>query len=185
MTKNQDCMRIYFQRTFLFLILRRQSISELGLMLMLILISGLIFARFKNKTFITTPPRLSFPSLCYFIEQEDESSNFTSIPTGIYWVRGAVKRSFVRPDPCSCLTEPLKKWNKISKSFFLAIIAVKPFFTTYRYFVNDVGGDHNDYCWLRRYLPRDPPGQGEVEKLNLMEWRDYHFPRDSQKNEKM
>ena len=80
-------MRIYFQRTFLFLILRRQSISELGLMLMLILISGLIFARFKNKTFITTPPRLSFPSLCYFIEQEDESSNFTSIPTGIYWVR--------------------------------------------------------------------------------------------------
>ena len=86
MTKNQDCMRIYFQRTFLFLILRRQSISELGLMLMLILISGLIFARFKNKTFITTPPRLSFPSLCYFIEQEDESSNFTSITTGIYWV---------------------------------------------------------------------------------------------------
>merc|ERR550517_2063955 len=47
----------------------KQSISELGLMLMLILISGLIFA-----------------SLCYFIEQEDESSNFTSIPTGIYWV---------------------------------------------------------------------------------------------------
>ena len=37
-------------------------------MLMLILISGLCFA-----------------SLCYFIE-EGESSGFTSIPTGIYWV---------------------------------------------------------------------------------------------------
>ena len=46
----------------------RQSLRELGLMLMLILISGLCFA-----------------SLCYFIE-EGESSGFTSIPTGIYWV---------------------------------------------------------------------------------------------------
>ena len=46
----------------------KQSISELGLMLMLILISGLIFA-----------------SLCFFIEEEADSG-FTSIPTGIYWV---------------------------------------------------------------------------------------------------
>lgn len=46
----------------------KQSISELGLMLMLILISGLIFA-----------------SLCFFIEEGGESG-FTSIPTGIYWV---------------------------------------------------------------------------------------------------
>merc|ERR1740123_1759645 len=46
----------------------RQSLRELGLMLSLILISGLCFA-----------------SLCYFIE-EGESSGFTSIPTGIYWV---------------------------------------------------------------------------------------------------
>ena len=46
----------------------RQSLRELGLMLMLILIAGLTFA-----------------SLCYFIE-ENEDSGFTSIPTGIYWV---------------------------------------------------------------------------------------------------
>ena len=46
----------------------QQSIRELGLMLMLILISGLIFA-----------------SLCFFIEEEADSG-FTSIPTGIYWV---------------------------------------------------------------------------------------------------
>ena len=37
-------------------------------MLMLILISGIIFA-----------------SLCFFIEEEAESG-FSSIPTGIYWV---------------------------------------------------------------------------------------------------
>ena len=140
-------------------------------MLMLILISGLIFARFKSKTFVTTPPRLSFPSLCYFIEQEDESSNFTSIPTGIYWVN---KRSRLTK---FCPAQPLflfdgsseKNETKSVNPDFLAIVAVKPFFTTYRYFVNDVGGDHNDYCWLRRYLPRDPPGQGEVERLNLMD----------------
>ena len=46
----------------------RQSLRELGLMLMLILIAGLTFA-----------------SLCYFIE-ENEDSGFSSIPTGIYWV---------------------------------------------------------------------------------------------------
>jgi len=46
----------------------RQSLRELGLMLMLILIAGLTFA-----------------SLCYFVEEE-EDSGFTSIPTGIYWV---------------------------------------------------------------------------------------------------
>ena len=46
----------------------RQSLRELGLMLMLILIAGLTFA-----------------SLWFFIE-EDEDSGFTSIPTGIYWV---------------------------------------------------------------------------------------------------
>ena len=171
MAKSQEGIRIWFQRTFLFLILRRQSISELGLMLMLILISGLIFARSKNQTFITAPPRLSFPSLCYFIEQEDESSNFTSIPTGIYWVnKGSRQTEFCPARPLFLLWHiPWKEWNKISKFCFLAIVAVKLLFTTYRYFVNDVGGDHNDYCWLRRYLPRDPPGQGEVERLNLME----------------
>ena len=45
----------------------RQSLRELGLMLMLILIAGLTFA-----------------SLCYFIEGQE--SGITSIPTGIYWV---------------------------------------------------------------------------------------------------
>ena len=172
MTKSQEGIRIWFQRTFLFLILRRQSISELGLMLMLILISGLIFARSKNQTFITAPPRLSFPSLCYFIEQEDESSNFTSIPTGIYWVnKGSRQTEFCPARPLLFLFDisPEKNETKSVNSVFLAIVAVKLLFTTYRYFVNDVGGDHNDYCWLRWYLPRDPPGQGEVEKLNLME----------------
>ena len=54
----------------------RQSLRELGLMLMLILIAGLTFA-----------------SLCYFMEEmfedkddKDKKSLFTSIPTGIYWV---------------------------------------------------------------------------------------------------
>ena len=68
----------------------RQSISELGLMLMLILISGLIFARFYKNNKYWREVKL-FSSLCYFIEQEDESSNFTSIPTGIYWVRKCLK----------------------------------------------------------------------------------------------
>jgi hypothetical protein len=47
----------------------KHSVSELGLMLGLILISGTIFA-----------------SLCFFIEQGEADSGYTSIPTGIYWV---------------------------------------------------------------------------------------------------
>jgi len=46
----------------------KNSYKELGLLIFLICISGLIFS-----------------SLCYFIEK-DEGSGFTSIPTAFYWV---------------------------------------------------------------------------------------------------
>ena len=47
--------------------------------------------RFHPWTEVFSPLERSWsweilPSLCYFIEQEDEKSKFTSIPTGIYWV---------------------------------------------------------------------------------------------------
>ena len=85
----------------------RQSLRELGLMLMLILIAGLTFA-----------------SLCYFIEQENEEAGFTSIPTG-----------------------------EISSERQRNEIIL--------HFRNLLGGDHHDYCGLRRYLPKIRTGKGD------------------------
>ena len=84
----------------------RQSLRELGLMLMLILIAGLTFA-----------------SLCYFIEQENEEAGFTSIPTG-------------------------------------EISSQRQRYEIILHFRNLLGGDHHDYCGLRRYLPKIRTGKG-------------------------
>ena len=94
----------------------RQSISELGLMLMLILISGLIFARFHKKNKYWREVKLFFQPLLLHRagrrklqlhlhphrhllgekmsqkEKNEKKKKEKTIPTGIYWVRKCLKK---------------------------------------------------------------------------------------------